>query len=1013
MTMVGTIRDEYDIEDGFSQWVSDVGWNSYGRGRKYGGKELAEEYNRLESYPVYDGILKEKVIEFNKEVTEENVENIIKKVKDKLRTSKQLVPTNKEWHHILVNGLSTTINFDGERKQNTVQLIDTSDPLKNRFDSVSQFEFTQGTNTVRPDIVLFVNGLPLCVGEVKNSSKKGVKCKSGIQDIKQYERDVPRLFYPNLLNFAVTQFRFRYGATEAPIKHHFPWRPEDLNPNAKYGETGYDVEEAVKSLLQPERVIQILRHYVFYDNENQPKSKVVPRHQQFFAVERIRERVERVRESPDTSPNIGSSGLIWHTQGSGKSYAMFYAARYQANIRNQLSVILVDRDKLRRQMYRELSSLDPGFNVVLAENAEDLADALNDRGKIVLTTLQLFGYLKGNKRKARLEDVRKRDDCDAFVFTDEAHRYMEKDLGSKLSATLPDAHHFGFTGTPVQEGNNNNKRNTFDNYAMKELDGEKEPYLHRYSLKRGCDEGVIEPVDIVSQADSISYNITRDRLDSELQQKYPALSNEELAKEINQSTTERELAELDDRIEAIAEDIFHHFDRTVEKKLKGMVVASSRKAAAKYATELEKKIGEENVEAIYTSGSDDGQLLSKYHKTNDEMDSVIESFKKSDKPKILVVCNMLLTGFDASVLKTIYLDKPLKQHRLMQAIARTNRPEDGKQFGQIVEYRNVFKDVQEWYNTNSVGDDLEVYLTEDKEQFIEEYRERLNKMEALCVDFAEEKLNKSYPSDIANKIVREQGDKEKFKQLFEETRKLRRAIQPDPRIASDDDIIYYIHVYEAIRNCEEEENLGKAKNEEEFRQDLQRILKQSVSVKQTGKSSEKHIKIDSGQSDNLRVLSKQSRLEDILDRKTEMNPSFQPLAEQVESIIDRWGSKRINTQDTLEELDNLESEIDKHPDPYKERRQWLESVVQGVIKEKEEIEIDEELVEIAVEIAVDVAENFWPQVRKMDQEKQVSQMKKEIMKKSMMKTRDTEIANSDFPVQAATFLTRNMNEEMN
>lgn len=1005
--MVGATRGERDFEDDILEWLAQSGWHAHGFGRTYGGRELAQTYSRLEAYPVYDGILREKIVELNAEVTPSNADRVIDAVKDALRSRVDLLRTNQKWHRLLRQGLPVELEVNGEYRTVAVSLVDLRNPTANRFDAVSQFEFAQGRNTDRPDLVLFVNGLPLSIGEVKNVTQQKTSYRSAVRDLKEYEEEVPRLFYPCLFNFAVTQIEFRYGAPGAPEAQHFPWRPQDRDEDGEYGETGYDVEASIKSFLQPERVLQLLSHYVFYDDENSPSAKIVPRHQQFFAVKRIRERTKRVQRGDAFDPDEGASSLIWHTQGSGKSYAMYYAARYYARVRNQLSVILVDRDKLRRQMWNELSAIHPGFDVVRADSAEDLADALNGRGKVVLTTLQLFSQLEDTNDVDSLSEIRSRTDSDVFVFTDEAHRYMEKEMGSQLAATLPDAHHFGFTGTPVQEGDGIRGRNTFDNYAMPELDAEGEPYLHRYSMKRACDEGVITEVDIVSRADAFEYYIDEANLTEGQRQKFGARVDEELVELIGKATTKREVAQLDERIEAIAEDIAEHFEENVDPEgLKGMVVAPSRRAAAKYADELRTHLGDGNVEAIYTKGRNDDELLQKYHRSDEELGDITDAFADDQSPKVLVVCDMLLTGFDAPVLKTIYLDKSMQEHNLMQAIARTNRPNDGKAFGQIVDYRNIVGELKARYS-EEFDRDLDVYLTEDKDDFLEAYRRKLEEAKAICHAEVDGNAEDAYPSEIANFLLRDEETTEQFKALFEDARDLREAIQPDERLRENDGLFKSLEgVYNTIRTIEEPDNGRETDEIEEkgWRDDLKDILEQSISVDRKSAPTNQRVNIDSWGTGNIRVVAKKARIEDALHEREALNPSFKSLTEQVEEIVAEWGDATIDSDTAVSKLEDIESELDDRPSPSPdEEKEWLRSVVKGVSEHRTDVDAGDMLVKVAVH----TVEDEWERIRRMPREKQVKELSASLTRQILREANKPGLATSDFPDKAATYLVKN------
>ena len=426
---------ESGVEESVLGWLeNDLGWE------KYKAPTLDEKYDRRKDEAVYWNLLKEKLIEINEEITKENVTDFISSLKREF-SYENLIDGNQNFLEILKKGKAFSIeDSDGTKDRRYIDLIDFENPGDNSFVAVNQLTFRQ-KETIRPDIVLLVNGLPIVVGELKSSTQEK-DYYDAINDLHEYEEQAKNLFIPNLFNLAIDTTDYRYGAINAPKDHYYPWRETPK----KYQDIENEVKKAIYSMLNHQTLLDILKYFVFYGEREAKTIKIIPRYMQYYATNKIIHRIRKGRHK---------SGLIWHTQGSGKSYTMLFTAykiMQTQPIQNPRPIIIVDREKLNKQMKQDLHDVEfPNFKE--ANTINHLEQMLKqDASRTILTTIQKFQDI----------DVR-REEVNFIVLSDEAHRFLEKDLGSKLEHTLPNAHHFGFTGTPVRERD----RDTFNLFMPK------------------------------------------------------------------------------------------------------------------------------------------------------------------------------------------------------------------------------------------------------------------------------------------------------------------------------------------------------------------------------------------------------------------------------------------------------------------------------------------------------------------------------------------------------------------
>ncbi len=628
---------------------------------------------------------------------------------------------NEEWQRKLRGGYSRRLS--GENRDRPITLIDFKQPDRNRFHVVRQFRVASQRPRV-PDIVLFVNGIPLVVIEAKSPLKATAKAEEAFEQIKQYERDIPRLFYSNAFNLVTDGMATLYGATGAPSQFYAPW--PDTWPRHR-GEFADDLTKDLSCLCEPSRLLDLLAHFIVFetDPETGRKIKKVCRYHQFRAVNKA---VDRVAEGQHRR------GLIWHTQGSGKSLTMvFLALKLKTHLTldapalaNPNILVLTDRIDLDDQISRTFVACGLP-NPTQCGSVAALREAVNrgGNGQILLSTIFKFA---GSKEAIP-------NSANWIVLVDECHRTQEKDLGAFLQATLPDAHFYGFTGTPI-------KSTDKDTYARFSIAGE--GYLDKYGIDDAVRDGATVP--ILYEGRKTDWAINEAEIDILFDRWFVDLPDDKREDLKRKGLTVATIAKHPERILLIALDIWEHFKTVCQPDgFKAQIVAVDREAVILYraalsavlAADLERSgmdgeaartKADAMIACVYSKSQEDNKPSEKpevaalraeleVHYLDDAAEKDVKKRFKAfrQEPSFLIVCDKLLTGFDAPIEHVMYLDKPLKEHNLLQAIARTNRTctiqlQDGgeieKPNGRIVDYIGL---------TNHLDEALQSYRSEDVE----------------------------------------------------------------------------------------------------------------------------------------------------------------------------------------------------------------------------------------------------------------------------------------------------------
>lgn len=565
----------------------------------------------------------------------------------------------------------------GENNQHIpIHLIDFENIDNNEFVVTNQLR-VHARETKIPDIVLYINGIPVVVGELKTPIRPSISWLDGANEIVEvYENTVPQLFVPNILNFATEGKTFGYGGIRTPLQFWGPWRM-DSDQDALSKKLGLtDVAAELNDLLKPARLLDILKNFsLFSTNKKKQLIKILPRFQQYEGANKIVERV--------LAGQI-KKGLIWHFQGSGKSFLMVYAAqklRNTAALKSPTVLILVDRTDLDTQISGTFNAADIA-NVVTTDSIGELQTLLErDTRKIIVSMIHKFRDAKPN--------MNTRDNI--IVLVDEAHRTQEGDLGRQMRAALPNAFLFGLTGTPVNRAD----KNTFWAFGS---ETDKGGYLSRYTFQDSIRDGATLPLHFEPRL--VDVHLNKEMLDEAFNQLKSAadLTDEDADLLNKKSARMAAFLKAPERVAKIVADIAKHYREKVEPHgFKAMIVTPDRQACVQYKEELDNYFPEEASKiVISTTANDPKEFKDKWAIDKSQQEKIVDEFNKPDSPlKFIIVTAKLLTGFDAPILQTLYLDKSIKDVTLLQAICRTNRLYPNKHFGRIVDYFGIFDDTAE------------------------------------------------------------------------------------------------------------------------------------------------------------------------------------------------------------------------------------------------------------------------------------------------------------------------------
>lgn len=604
--------------------------------------------------------------------------------------SGSLVQKNRVFMDWLQNGVTVKYVQGGEERSGIVRLVDYDRPENNEFLVVNQYTFVENGNTRRPDVILFINGLPLVLMELKSPSQEGAGTENAYRQIRNYMQDIPSLFYYNAICVISDLSTNMAGTITSGLDRFMQWKRKSADQAEDTAVVQF--ETFYEGMFQKERLLDILQNFILFSGDSQKPAKILAGYHQYFAV---RKAVERARQAARTD---GKGGVFWHTQGSGKSLSMvFYAHLLQTALDSPTIVVMTDRIDLDDQLYTQFARCAEFLRQtpVQAESKEHLKKLLDGRqaNGVIFTTM--FKFERGEKPLSERRNI--------VVMADEAHRgqygfeeklvLQENAQGEQEARTvvgnariireaLPNATYVGFTGTPIS-ARDRNTREVFGDY------------IDIYDMTQAVEDGATRPVYYESRV--IKLHLDKETL-ARIDETYDALEQQSDPETIEKS--KRMLGQMesvlgaDSTIQSLCEDIVEHYEKYRAGLLTGkaMIVAYSRPIAMKiYRKILQlRPTWQEKVGVVMTSGNNDPEDWKEIIGTKAHKEELARKFKdNSDPMKIAIVVDMWLTGFDVPSLATMYIYKPMHGYNLMQAIARVNRVFQDKEGGLIVDYVGI------------------------------------------------------------------------------------------------------------------------------------------------------------------------------------------------------------------------------------------------------------------------------------------------------------------------------------
>ena len=648
----------------------------------------APDMNRTDySRPLLDDALRDCLVRLNRNLPVTAIDEAIPKLND--FDAGSLLQKNMVFMDYLQNGITVKYVVNGEERSSVVRLIDYTDAAKNDFYVVNQYTFVENGNNRRPDIILFINGMPLVLMELKSPSKDEVGAENAYNQIRNYMQDVPSMFYYNAICVISDLSTNKAGTITSGLDRFMEWKTKD----GDYENTAYaQFDTFYEGMFQKERLLDILKNFILFSGDGQKQFKILAGYHQYFAV---RKAIEKAKIATKTD---GKGGVFWHTQGSGKSLSMvFYAHLLQEALDSPTIVVMTDRIDLDDQLYTQFAKCAPFLRQtpVQATSKENLRELLDGRqaNGIIFTTM--FKFERGERPLSERRNI--------VVMADEAHRgqygfdekivVKENEQGEKEAHTvvgnariihdaLPNATYIGFTGTPIS-AKDRNTREVFGDY------------IDIYDMTQAVEDGATRPVYYESRV--IKLHLDKDTL-ALIDATYDALEQQSDTATIEKS--KKMLGQMesvlgaDSTVQSLCEDIVTHYEKYRANLLTGkaMIVAYSRPIAMKiYRKLLElRPAWKEKIGVVMTSGNNDPEDWKAIIGTKSHKEELARKFKDNDDPmKIAIVVDMWLTGFDVPSLATMYIYKPMHGYNLMQAIARVNRVFKDKEGGLIVDYVGI------------------------------------------------------------------------------------------------------------------------------------------------------------------------------------------------------------------------------------------------------------------------------------------------------------------------------------
>jgi len=873
MVKIGTERGA--VQNPLIQYAREIGWD-------YIKPEEVERLKGGRTGIVLRDIFMNQLLKLNTDFIDNlMIEDLIKRI--------ERLPTTKEgnlqaWEYL--KGIKT-VHVPKEKRERNVTLIH-KNVKKNVFHVTDEYEYSNGTKTNRFDVVFFINGFPVFFVEAKAAHKiKGME--EALDQVRRYHRETPEPLTLLQVYTFTHLIKFMYSCTWSfSMKGLFYWKGEKNN-----------FESLVKSFFNKESSVKTVLDYILFTRKDDELQKVVLRPHQMRAIEKIIGRV---------ASKSKHRGLIWHTQGSGKTYTMIVAS--QKIIENPVFqhptvIMLVDRNELETQLFNNLSSV--GLESVhVAKTKDHLRNLLqNDARGLIVTMIHKFESMPADINTKK----------NVFVLVDEAHRTTGGDLGNYLMGALPNATYIGFTGTPIDKSKQG--KGTFITFGK---DDAPHGYLDKYSIAESIEDGTTVKLHYTLASNELLPDkkvLEKEFLD--LKESEGLSDIDQLNKVLERAVNLRNMLKNKTRIRKVIKYIVEHYKNYVEPMgYKAFIVAVDRQACALYKQEIDKHLPKEYSEVVYSPYHNDTADLKKYYLTEPEEKKIRKNFTKPVKqPKILIVTEKLLTGFDAPILYCMYLDKPMRDHVLLQAIARVNRPfedEEGrkKPCGFVLDFVGIFDKLEKALSFDShdlkgIIDDISLL----KDRFKQQIEHGKKKYLILLKGKKDDKAVESVLEHFRNEVRRTD-----FYEYYKELSNIYEILSPDaflrPFITDYDTLsrIFKIvkEAYDPSLFVDKEFSRKTAKLVQENTKSGK--IKSTLDIYEINEHTLKKLEKNNA-SDTEKIFNLLKSIESSILDQYKGKPYLIPIGERAEMVSTMFKQRQKDTQETLEDLKSIIEDINQ------------------------------------------------------------------------------------------------------
>ena len=864
------------VQDPMFKYADEIGWESISRPE-------AMQMRCGDTGLYFADVLKTQLMKLNGDILDQSC------CEDAMRQLNLLRPT-LEGNEDALSWLrgERSIFVPDENRYRNVTLIDYDTPDNNLFHVTDEWTQKGAVHRNRADIVFLINGIPVVVVETKSANKRDGLAE-GVEQIRRYHDETPEMFTVAQL-FGVTHMHdFLYGVTwNVSRKNLFNWKIDEP--------TTYEAK--VKTFFDRDRFLKVLRESIIFQSRDDALTKVILRQHQTRSVEKV---IERVHDSNKRR------GLIWHTQGSGKTLTMITVAsrllRGGGGTEKPTVLMLIDRNELENQLFKNIT----GYGITafkVAQSKRDLRQILaSDYRGLIVSMIHKFDDIPA--------DINTR--AGVTVLVDEAHRTTGGNLGNYLIAALPNATYIGFTGTPID--NLAQGEGTFKVFGADDEQG----YLDKYAIAESIEDGTTVPLNYALAPSDLQ--IDRETLEGEflsLAEAEGVSDFEELNAILNRAIRLKEIMKAPDRVDNVAAAVAKHFQENVEPMgFKAFLIAVDREACALYKTALDEHLPSEYSEVVYSPYHQDSEAMKTYHHTDDEEKEIRKKFSdKNDQPKILIVTQKLLTGFDAPILYCIYLDKPMRDHVLLQAIARVNRPyedNDGliKPYGFVLDFVGIFENLEKAlaFDSDVVGSVIR-NIDVLKKRFAELIQGDAAQYLPLARGWDDKA--KEHAIDYFDGVE----DREAFFKFFKQLQNIYTILSPDPFLRPFiADYQLLASLYGLIRNA----YADRPYVDKELTAKTKQLLQQHTgsdrfalpgSIQELNANTLREVG-NSDVSDKVKVLNLRKILHKTVTEESRSKPFLISIGERAEALAEAYENRQKSTQEVLAAYEELAEECER------------------------------------------------------------------------------------------------------